>query len=598
MRRGFFILILVAVVGLLVPRSEIIPSDRKITWAGNAGISNGTPDLDLRTVYTNLSFPITLAALQTHLENCPNNQIVQLPAGTNATVFTSTLSWDTSVNEGVILRGAGMGQTVLTWSGYSSTSVDMDGVPYSEPPFSVEANLTEDATIGGTTIVLASVPSWVTVGRLIGIDELNDDIHADLNNGFNLRTYLLNGNRDISQVNRVLAKTTTNITVEIPHSWPWATARTAQIFQPGFNPSTTTQGKGWGIADLTLRYTFTGSVDEHPITCYIVDSPLFKNLEIDNMPSGRGILTYYVFRGAFSGMYIHDSHLYTGGQGYGLDLNDTTTSSLVENSLFKNLHVGVTVRYGSGGNVIIHNAFIEEANASAQTAGYSHHGNSSFYNLVEGNYHEPKVLGDWTHGASALNTLFRNRFLGQNDASGDPACISLEVSNRFWNIVGNIIGTDGVHNKFVSHSGSTAEGSQGNIFKIGGRMNINNDYGGTADAYSYTNGAQVLIHANYDTVNDAVTVNNPPGQSISESNLVNSYYLSSAPSYFTSGSGGTVLTWPLYDPYVASTFTNKPPIYLRLINGITNFSVASSGTATNNIVISGRVVTSGRVNIQ
>lgn len=585
-----FLILLLAVTA---QAADIIPSNRRITWTGNAGISNGTPDLDLRTVYTNLSFPLTRAALQAHLENCPNNQIVQLPAGTN-TAFTDTLSWDNSVNEGVILRGAGMGLTVLQWSNFSGTSIDMDGVPYSEPPFSVEADLTEDAVIGGNTIVLASVPAWVTVGKLIIIDELNDDIHADLNNGFNARTFLGNGNRDISMVNRVLAKTSTNITLEIPNSWPWATARTAQIAQVGHDPSSTTQGKGWGICDLTLRYTFTGSIDENPITIYVVDQPLFKNLEIDNMPAGRGILSYYLFRGTFSGLYIHDSHRYEGGQGYGIDINDTTTACLVENSLFRNLHVGVTVRYGSGGNVIIHNAFVEESNASAQTAGYSHHGNSSFYNLVEGNYMEPKVLGDWTHGASALNTLFRNRIFGDAEgASGDIVAVSLEVSNRVWNVVGNILGRDGVHNKFVSHSTSTAEGSQGNIFKIGGRIQINNDYTAPADVYSYTNGSQVLIHANYDTVNDVVTLNNPPGQSISESNLVNSYYLSSAPSYFTSGSGGTVLTWPLYDPYVASTFTNKPPIYLRLIDGITNFSVASGAAAPNSLRLSGGLRFSG-----
>lgn len=575
--------------------AEIIPSDRKITWLGNAGVSNGIPDSSLMTVYTNLALPITRVALQTHLENCPSNQVVVLGAGTNS-AFTDTLDWE-DVGPGVVLRGAGMGQTVLVWSGFSETSIQFRHNSFSSTPFDTEANLSANATLGGTTLTLASVPSWVTVGDLIGVDELNDDIHADLNNGFNVRTIQGNGNRDISQINRVLAKDATTITVELPNSWPWSTARTAQIWQPAYNPQTERPMQRCAMEDLTLRYTFTGDIDEHPVKVQLgVDSCWFKNVEVDNMPAGRAFLLLYAYRCSFSGVYIHDSHRYEGGQGYGIDINDSSTACLVENSLFRNLHVGVTVRYAAGGNVVIHNAFVEEANASEQTGSYSHHGNSSFYNLVEGNYMEPKVLGDWTHGASALNTLFRNRIFGDAEgASGDIVAVSLEVSNRVWNVVGNILGRDGVHNKFVSHSTSTAEGSQGNIFKIGGRIQINNDYTAPADVYSYTNGSQVLIHANYDTVNDVVTLNNPPGQSISESNLVNSYYLSSAPSYFTSGSGGTVLTWPLYDPYVASTFTNKPPIYLRLIDGITNFYVASGAAAPNSLRIAGGVRISGAV---
>jgi hypothetical protein len=108
---------------------EIIPADRRIDWS-YAGIPGGIPHRTIicesvnSALYGNGTTDAT-AAIQLALENCPDGQVVYLPAGVYKVSDTIHLDdFDT-------LRGAGPGITILKHSGgYLRSMVDMRGMIY------------------------------------------------------------------------------------------------------------------------------------------------------------------------------------------------------------------------------------------------------------------------------------------------------------------------------------------------------------------------------------------------------------------------------------------------------------------------------------
>jgi hypothetical protein len=178
------------------------------------------------------------------------------------------------------------------------------------------------------------------------------------------------------------------------------------------------------------------------------------------------------------------------------------------------------------------------------------------FNLWEGNWLTDKLLGDVTHGSGSHQTAFRNRIVGDNGTGDQRTCISIEYYNRYWNVVGNVLGKDGLQNKRVSYSGSTSEGTTGSILKMGGEVNINDDYS-PSDAYSYTSGMFVLDHGNYDTVTDGQVWES----SVSDHSPVTSYLYASKPTWFGDR------PWPPFEAasaasaLTAKSYTNTPAGY-------------------------------------
>src|SRR5438445_8237807 len=82
-------------------------------------------------------------------------------------------------------------------------------------------------------------------------------------------------------------------------------------------------------------------------------------------------------------------------------------------------------------------------------------------------------------------------------------CISVEYYNRYWNIVGNILGITGSQDKYLEDSSSPSIGSQGSVIKVGGVVNINQNFS-PSDADSYTSGSFFLNHGNWNSVQNQV----------------------------------------------------------------------------------------------
>jgi hypothetical protein len=515
--------------------AEIITPERRTTWQGYVGIPGGIPDSSAMTVYTTVPAGASLATVQAAINACPNEQVVQLSAG--AYSFADFLNIDRS---NCVLRGAGMDATTITFTAFGG-ELRIRGVPFTsanETALSVDADLSVDATEGSHTLTLASVPAWVTVGELIGIDQLDDAAFVNSTGtepGGSYREFLGNGPRGLAQLNRVTAKTATTITVDSPLLYGFKTAQTAQIFQPFYNPSVLSSAKNSGVEDMTIKSTQTGN--SMMIRFETADNCWAKNVEIENMSGAYAVWVVFSYRCQMAQLYIHDSHLYGSGQAYGVAPWYVTTRCLIEDSIFLRLHNAMTCNYGASGNVFAYNFELEGMSDSGQQPSMNTHGVHAFKNLWEGNYCEDKLLADWTHGSASHGTVFRNRITGENGIGDSRTCISVEYYNRYWNIVGNILGVDGFQNKYLQHSGSPDAGTEGSIVKIGGEININSDFT-PSDAASYTTGSFILLHGNYDYVTDGQNWE----ASIADHVIPNSLYLSAKPAFFGD------LDWPPFDP--------------------------------------------------
>ncbi len=530
------------------------------------GVSNGIPDSSAMTIFQTVAAGASLATVQGHINNCPSNQVVKLSAG--AYTFGGSLFFDG--HRGVVLKGAGIGLTTVTFTS-SDDGCFMVRTPGSDAAFNVDANLSGNTAKNGTALTLASVPSWVTAGGLIGIDEMDEPSFVDhtiQQTGQNYRSFLGNGNRNFGEVNRVLSKTSTTIILERPLLYSYKTTQTAQIYQPGYDPSTDLPICRVGIEDMKVVGNASFGSGHRMVYFNMADSCWVKNVNFDPCVDS-GIFWYFGYRCEIRGCTFQNFTQSGAGQGYGIAPYYNVTGLLVEDNIVSGAHAAFPMS-SSSGNVYAYNVELPGAALSGQVVSISTHQCHSAFNLFEGNWCVDKALFDCTHGSGSHNTVFRNTIIATNSTGGNSdstSCVSIEYFNRYCNVVGNILGQDGQQTKYLSYNGSPSEGAGGSILVMGGEVNINDDYN-PSDDFSFTSGMFVLVHGNWDTVQDQQTWE----PSIVDHLLVGSYIYGSKPSFFG------FLAWPPFTPTGVSTasITNIPAGY-RWING-TNPAISISLT--------------------
>jgi hypothetical protein len=121
------------------------------------------------------------------------------------------------------------------------------------------------------------------------------------------------------------------------------------------------------------------------------------------------------------------------------------------------------------------------------------------------------LVGDDIHGTRHFITAFRNYLSGRDAASTPPktqqtSAIILEAYNRYFNLIGNVLGTPGYHTNYqVAPSSATDGGSAStadiSIYSFG--------YSGNEGTHGAFNNDPTLLSTvmrwgNYDTVNNAV----------------------------------------------------------------------------------------------
>jgi hypothetical protein len=175
-------------------------------------------------------------------------------------------------------------------------------------------------------------------------------------------------------------------------------------------------------------------------------------------------------------------------------------------------------------------------------------------NLFEGNY-ITNIYWDFIHGSASHNTAFRNRVTGwEPGKTGNTFPVVLERNNRYETIVGNVLGSDGIHSRYKL-AGTAQSGASNYVYVFG--------YAGT-DTTSLVNYDQavastVLLKENYNYADRATNI----AESLQGDALPASWYLTSKPSWFGDR------PWPWVDPNAPARAvpTNLPAGY-RFVYGV------------------------------
>src|ERR1051326_681077 len=248
-RRTCFLAVLFWVAQICISNgADPVPQSRRVAW--QPGVIGGIPNRT--TVFRTLTTANTLADINSAIASCPSNQVVYLAAG------TYNLSGNILIrNNGVTLRGAGTGKTILVFNNYSWANVFFLGQDFNDPNTTQPNNLV-NWTAGysqGTTDITLSSTSGLSVGTLLMLDQLNDNVDVN-GTGSEGCTYCgrLTGGR--GQIQGVRVTGISGNTVSIPpglYMPNWSSARSPQAWWFG------TSLEMSGVEDLTVNNLTTGS---------------------------------------------------------------------------------------------------------------------------------------------------------------------------------------------------------------------------------------------------------------------------------------------------------------------------------------------------
>ena len=273
-----------------------------------------------------------------------------------------------------------------------------------------------------------------------------------------------------------------------------------------------------------------------------------------------------------------------GGE-YPIAIDEASTEILVTNSITLEAGKGMVGRAGGAGSVVSYN-YMDDTMYDAQSGigdywvdmslGASHWV-GQHHVLFEGNWADNLDV-DHTHGSGEYQTYFRNQGTGLrtpftdpsngdavNDAKGlgygvgqpyptapGPLRAAGPSAYNYWNAyVGNVLGEAGLT---TAANGWTYQGdwSGSRMWMLG----WNDGPGGSDPNLNGSSGSYIFRHGNYDYVNGSVTWDT----GTSDHTLPNSFYLSSAPSFFGAGAS-CVYKWPQVTP------TGSSPIQTNSCGG-------------------------------
>lgn len=447
----------------------------------------------------------TAAAINNALNSCASGQHVKLGAGT-FNLSTALDIEDASVNN-VTLRGSGADSTFIkisTASGCNGlTSLACFGGANNDPGgVNQKCDWTSGLSQGSTTITLNCTPTNLNIGSVVFLDQVDT---ADPGTIFNCGSSNCAaegawGRTDAVCVNSICnraqfqAVTVTNCT----NTAGTCTSGTNITISPGIylaNWTSVQKPEGWwgnsylhdfGVEDLSIEPVGNpGIFNIQFFSCYKCWAKGVRSLTGDRA---------HIKILESSNVTIRDSYFYQNhdhlSQSYCVE-NEYTGNNLEENNIFQQCTDSTPSNTGGfTGSVVSYNFAINTAyggQAWMQQSYYLHDG-GDFMNLWEGNI-GVGFTSDVVHGNHHLETLFRNNLWGWQKTCGGTTCAShmgptvIQAGSRYFNIVGNVLGTPGFHTNYDCQALSTASCGPGmsvTIFTLG--------YTGNGDSNSSLNG--------------------------------------------------------------------------------------------------------------
>jgi hypothetical protein len=557
-----------------LPAHDLIDEDRIIDW--DPGVPGGIPTRST-ACYTDSGGLDSVATLNTQIAACTTGQVVQLQAG------TYTISSQIQISKGVSLRGASVDTTILNCTA-SWHCVQMGDFPSAPSGINVTASVAKDAT----TITVAST-TGLAVNDYIAIDQLNDGtevVNDDTAFGA-AECRSAAGTRCLGQIVKITAINSLVLTVtpSIHHAYTTG-ALDPEVWEV---TGVTTNA---GIEDLTITRSNDpdgGYNNVKIVACsgcwvenVISDTPDDWHVDID-----RAIWTE--IRDSYFGFGTEN----TSGSAYGVVSNLFATDGLIENNIFEHLRHGMLVQNGATGNVYGYNYSFDCYQGEDWLAtDINSHGSHTAFNLWEGNI-GCKVYGDNAHGSSSYNTVYRNHVTrastpSEGSQTNALRAVDIEAYNRYWNIVGNVLGTNG-QTWDAYDPGTTRTASGGRyVYTFGyicdgagsyllAACTAGDDNPGTGDA---TIVDDTYVHGNYDDQSNSQIWD----AGNSNHTLLDSLYLDAEPTFFSSGScvyppmvpsTGTVNTLPAQDRAGGGDGTCESAVYYTGLRSPANCTTAT-----------------------
>jgi hypothetical protein len=562
------LLIIFATGAYALPGSGIIPEDRLIDWS-QSGIPGGIPQRT--TICTTIDAAAygngqtdARAAIQSALDNCPENQVVYLPVG------TYRITGSIEIPSNVTLRGSGMG-TILKAAGSGDQLLSFGQGSW--PSSSSSKSITAGAARSSNTITLSSA-SGITKGSYLMITELNDPNLVTILGNEGSCTWcdgLWDGKRTRGQIVEVTGVVGNQVSISPGLYIDYTRTPLATPFAAG--------AKYAGLEDLKISMYDTGYTTnvrmDGSAYCWI------ENIESD-YADGDHVQALYAYRGEIRDSYFHDAFSHSPGQtDADVFIALKTSGFLIENNILRRLHAAIMLNWGAAGNVIGYNlmegAFDDRVDYVLM-GDMSMHGSHPQYNLMEGNV-MASLHPDGTWGSSSHNVAFRNWMKGTTEicepingrgAETDDCwwaiqanrAVCLDFASLYYSLVGNVVGSQEMLDLTKYNDGVNQMGQESiNVWPA------EREYDSVAYSYSFGYGGSgenhcgdntcsdrayttAIIHGDYDYVTGQVRWNS------SDHEIPASLYLSSKPSWFGSS------RWPPIGPEVTG-YASKIPAQLR-----------------------------------
>jgi hypothetical protein len=531
-------------------------ASRRIDWGPyvNGVDPDGIPHRT--TIAATLSAGATSAQIEAAIDAAAEDTVVYLNAG--AYNLTST-AFSFKSNRRVTLRGAGIGQTILTFTGDDSYCITSD-----QYGVAGATAIVDGAIKGSTNLWLASSPAAGFAVNNIILLRANDDqsiVFAASGPAKRMKT-----------MHRITAVSGTRLTIWPPVIYTLTGLAPEVLYQNG--------GPGavmCGLEDMTID----GGGDRDDIVqwwatdrCWITRCRLIKG---DN--SFAWVLdslqpTIYMNDFADADGYPNNSDGY-GVYLYGSD-SGATSFARVENNTFRNMFVSVWLT-SSSGNAILYN-FV--TNGVAQ--GFTHqlgammfsHGPHPMMDLWEGNASE-QLSADAIHGGVSHETVFRPWVHGLHPTYSDNRkMIDLTRGAYYFTVAGGVLGHSSWTANAYEMSGEH-DYSESVIYRLGYPGGANNGlaFGDgptwanpayTVSSYPDTQTAATLIRVNnYDFKTG--TIQNPQA-------IPASLFYTVKPDYFGDIELGFI------DPSSPTLDVTDHPAGYRFVNG----SEPSGGSGSDN----------------
>jgi hypothetical protein len=327
-----------------------------------------------------------------------------------------------------------------------------------------------------------------------------------------------------------------------------------------------------GVENISVLRGVNGGMEmELCAYCWI------KNTEVGNWYGG-GINISYSVRSELNTVYVHHCwNSVNNGAEYPIALDNASTEVLITNSITNFGGKGMVARAGGAGSVVSY-SYVDDTMYDAESGigdywldmglNASHYA-GPHHVLFEGDWSD-NLDNDNTHGNSMYITFFRNQGTGMRTPFTDPsigktvddskgtgyACgtsgpggcapnppaplraAGPSAYNYWFAFVGNTLG---LASQTTATNGWTYQGdwSSNRIFMVG----WNAGPGGQDPYMNGIQGSYIFRNGNYDYVNASIA----EWTSGSPHTLPNSFYLSSAPSFFGSGAA-CAYSWPWVTP--------------------------------------------------